>query len=147
MLGLLHSGHRLRHDLDSTRQKELLSRVWCRISGCAKCAYDWLVYNNLCCGGTGSVFKNGHKGVFSDTQWLTYENITDGTSTTIMYTEMAGRPLLWAKGIQRNLACTATYNWKKRIVGIPGGCWACFANAEEEVNGSTYLGTNWSESP
>jgi len=114
--------------------------VWCRISGCAKCAYDWLVYNSTACGGTGSVFKNGHKGVFSDSQWLTYENITDGTSTTIMYTEIAGRPQLWAKGIQRNLACQ-TYNWKKRVSVIPGGCWACEANAEEEVKGSTYLGT------
>jgi prepilin-type N-terminal cleavage/methylation domain-containing protein len=115
--------------------------VWCRISGCAKCTYDYLVYGNNTCGGTGSVFKNGHKGVFSDSQWLTLENIVDGTSTTILYTELAGRPNLYARGVQQSLACP-NYNWKGRKSVIPGGCWACFANAEEEVNGSTYAGLN-----
>lgn len=114
--------------------------VWCRISGCAKCNYDWLAFGSLACGGTGSVFKNGHKGVFSDSQWLTYEQIVDGTSTTIMYTEMAGRPDLWAKGVKHAVTC-GTYNWHGYTSTIPGGCWACFNNAEEEVNGSTFIGT------
>jgi type II secretory pathway pseudopilin PulG len=116
--------------------------VWCRISGCAKAYYD-LVAGTPCSQGfcsKNSVFKCGHKGVFSDSQWLTYDQIIDGTSTTIMYTEMAGRPNLYARGVQKSLSC-ATYNWKGRKSVIPGGCWACEANAEEEVNGSTFLGT------
>ena len=112
-------------------------RVWCRFSSCAKCYYDFLTLGKECC---GTVVKVGHKGVFSDAQFLTFDQIVDGTSTTILMTELAGRPDLWARGVKQNISCL-TYNWKGRTPTIPGGCWACEANAEEEVNGSTYLGT------
>ncbi len=73
-------------------------RVWCRISGCIKCYYDYLTIGKECC---GTVIKTGHKGVFSDAQFLTYDQIVDGTSTTIMATEMGGRPDLWARASRR----------------------------------------------
>jgi prepilin-type N-terminal cleavage/methylation domain-containing protein len=119
--------------------------VWCRFSGCSKCYYDYLTTGCTNCFGTG-VFKCGHKGVFSDSQWLTYDQIIDGTSTTIMYTEMAGRPGLYARGVQKKLCCL-TYNYQKYTLVIPGGCWACEANAEEEVKGSTFAGTKISSTP
>jgi hypothetical protein len=112
-------------------------RVWCRISGCAKAYYDFVTGVCQNCNG---VTKAGHKGVFSDAQFLTFDQIVDGTSTTILMTEIGGRPDLWARGVKKSLCC-ATYNWKGWTVSLPGGCWACEANAEEEVNGSTFLGT------
>jgi type II secretory pathway pseudopilin PulG len=119
--------------------------VWCRFSGCSKCYYDYLTTGCTNCFGTG-VFKCSHKGVFSDSQWLTYDQIIDGTSTTMLYTEMAGRPNLYARGAQKSLTC-ATYNWHSWTISVPGGCWACENNAEEEVKGSTFIGTKISNSP
>jgi prepilin-type N-terminal cleavage/methylation domain-containing protein len=112
-------------------------RVWCRFSGCAKCYYDYLTIGKECC---GTVIKTGHKGVFSDGQFLTFDQIVDGTSTTILMTEIGGRPDLWARGAKKSLCC-ATYNWQGYTTVLPGGCWACEGNAEEEVKGSTFLGT------
>ena len=123
-------------------------QVYCRVSGCAKSYYNYESTGTTACrcgGQSSGVWKSAHKGVFSDQQFLTFDQITDGTSTTILYLEKAGRPQLWAKGAQRSLcycaACPAKqYNWKKWKVGISGGCWACENNAEEEVNGSTFDG-------
>jgi prepilin-type N-terminal cleavage/methylation domain-containing protein len=79
----------------------------------------------------------------------TIEAITDGTSTTIMFVELAGRPDLW----QRNGGTTGK-NAGKGIVpcclalsgASPdrafnyGGCWACFDNGESWFTGSTFDG-------
>jgi prepilin-type N-terminal cleavage/methylation domain-containing protein len=111
-------------------------RVWCRISGCVKCYYDSMTGG--VCGGTGSITKNGHKGVFSDAQFLTFDQIVDGTSTTILLTEMGGRPINYSKGVAKAMSCF-TYNPSK-YVSVSGGCWACENNAEEEVKGSTFAG-------
>jgi prepilin-type N-terminal cleavage/methylation domain-containing protein len=86
-------------------------------------------------------------GVLNDNvmQFVTIDQITDGTSTTIFCGELAGRPDLWQRGVKKivgfppagNLApLTATlpnYNW--------GGCWSCLDNGWNTLNGSTFDGT------
>jgi prepilin-type N-terminal cleavage/methylation domain-containing protein len=118
-------------------------QVWCRVSGCAKSYYNYLTTGKTCCvcgGQHCGVWKNAHKGVFSDNQFLTFDQISDGTSTTIMYTEMAGRPQLWVKGTQQSNTCPI-YNYKTKFKTQSGGAWSSEHNGEEEWNGSTYAGT------
>ncbi len=112
-------------------------QVWCRFSRTALVYYNYLTGGT--CTGTG-VIKCGHKGVFSDTQNLTFDLIVDGSSTTIFCTEQGGRPDLWVRGVKQPLSCF-NYNWKQFTGTIPGGCWACAINAEQEVDGSTFSGT------
>jgi prepilin-type N-terminal cleavage/methylation domain-containing protein len=113
-------------------------RVWCRFSGCAKSYYNYLTTGSTSC--PTAVFKCGHKSIFSDAQFMTFDQIFDGSSTTIFCSEMGGRPDLWARGTKYPLT-DAAHNWKGFAAGIDGGCWACEGNAEEEVNGSTFAGT------
>jgi len=113
-------------------------QVWCRFSGCAKSYYNFLTTGTVNCI-NNTTFKCGHKSVFSDSQFMTFEQIFDGSSTTIFCTEQAGRPDLWVRGVKTPLSCP-TLNFKCRVNVIPGGCWACEGNAEQEVNGSTFTG-------
>jgi len=113
-------------------------QVWCRFSGCAKSYYNKVTRGVTCCG-PNNIYKPRHKSIFSDSFSTAIESIIDGTSTTIFCSENAGRPDLWVRGVKIPLSC-ATLNFKGRVVGIPGGCWACFTNAEMEVNGSTFTG-------
>ncbi|HET6323192.1 MAG TPA: DUF1559 domain-containing protein [Planctomycetaceae bacterium] len=65
------------------------------------------------------------------------DKITDGTSTTVLFAELAGRPDLWIKGVKQPQASILTLlgqtnNW--------GGCWACFDSAFQEFGGSDVAG-------
>jgi prepilin-type N-terminal cleavage/methylation domain-containing protein len=70
------------------------------------------------------------------------DRITDGTSTTIMIAELAGRPDWWTKaGKQPNNFTIADYcghtqkkNW--------GGCWDCMENGFMSMGGSNFAGTS-----
>jgi prepilin-type N-terminal cleavage/methylation domain-containing protein len=96
------------------------------------------------------------KGVMNNGAWngntTSIEQITDGTSTTIYCAELAGLPDLWQKGVKKtakpaacggNLAqgaicpLTTKNNW--------GGCWSCLGNGYNQLNGSTFDGTNFSQ--
>jgi hypothetical protein len=69
------------------------------------------------------------------------DRVTDGTSTTILVAELAGRPDWWTrKGKQPANYTVCDYcglvqkiNW--------GGCWACFENAFMSMGGSNFAGT------
>jgi len=69
------------------------------------------------------------------------DKITDGTSTTILVAELAGRPNWWARGVRQapgfkiqDYCCRIrATNW--------GGCWSCFENAFMEMGGSNFAGT------
>src|ERR1700677_1856392 len=69
---------------------------------------------------------------------VSIDKITDGTSTTALFAELAGRPDLWIRGVkQTSMAATfgtgphiPQYNW--------GGCWACFDSAFQEMAGSSF---------
>jgi prepilin-type N-terminal cleavage/methylation domain-containing protein len=70
------------------------------------------------------------------------DRITDGTSTTILAAELAGRPDWWTRAgkqppnyaLQDYCNRMQKFNW--------GGCWACFDNAWMEMGGSNFYGTS-----
>jgi prepilin-type N-terminal cleavage/methylation domain-containing protein len=87
----------------------------------------------------GCVDQKSQEGVINGSEnnfTLSIEKITDGTSTTILTGELAGRPDLWQRGVKKvvptNLINTGQANY--------GGCWSCFDNAENWIEGSTFDG-------
>jgi prepilin-type N-terminal cleavage/methylation domain-containing protein len=88
------------------------------------------------------------------------ERITDGTSTTIMHLENAGKPDLWKKGTKVATAgsisgppalflttyvSTTVVSYGTGING--GGCWACFQNGMNFSAGTTQNATSLQFSP
>ena len=82
------------------------------------------------------------------------ENIFDGTSTTILCTEVAGRPDLWVKG-----GC-GTYSPGKQspahfgllhspiyVISNPGGCWGCIKSGLNYLKGTNFYGTGKVSTP
>ena len=72
-------------------------------------------------------------------QGVPIDKITDGTSTTLLFMELAGRPDYWVRGVKQAAGVQKTnlnmpYNW--------GGCWACEDNVFE-----TFIGTNFQGLP
>jgi len=78
------------------------------------------------------------------------DKITDGTQTTILFAENAGRPDLWQRGVKVATAgnigsppAVYFYTWlyPGRDQGYNGGgCWACFANGLNIIIGSNFPG-------
>ena len=74
------------------------------------------------------------------------EQVYDGTQTTILFSELAGAPDLWVRGVKQS----GRYSWIRcnqgacpccaYVVSNPGGCWGCFKNASNYVNGSSFTG-------
>jgi prepilin-type N-terminal cleavage/methylation domain-containing protein/prepilin-type processing-associated H-X9-DG protein len=75
------------------------------------------------------------------------DKITDGTSTTIMIAELAGRPEWWIRGKRVDGGpCLygrgkPSFRWEGFINSNFGGCWSCFQNAYMEMEGSNFSGT------
>jgi prepilin-type N-terminal cleavage/methylation domain-containing protein len=71
------------------------------------------------------------------------DQVVDGTSTTILCMEYAGRPGLWIRGVHEpythppmlTIAPPPRYT-----VSNPGGCWACYENGLTGVTGTTFDG-------
>jgi prepilin-type N-terminal cleavage/methylation domain-containing protein len=72
---------------------------------------------------------------------VSIDKITDGTSTTALFAELAGRPDLWVRGVKQTSAqcyfltqngVPILFNW--------GGCWACPDNTYQVMAGSGYTG-------
>jgi prepilin-type N-terminal cleavage/methylation domain-containing protein len=56
---------------------------------------------------------------------VSLERIVDGSSTTILSVESAGRPDLWMRGVKKRVP----QDMPAGSFGLPwGGCWACFDN-------------------
>jgi len=81
--------------------------------------------------------------------YRTIESIADGTSTTIMFIELAGRPDLWqrnggltGKNMGKGIVpcCLALSGAKADRLFNYGGCWPCFDSAENWIQGSTFDG-------
>jgi len=77
------------------------------------------------------------------------DKITDGTQTTILFAENAGRPDLWQHGVKVAVAGHINSPPALTFVGwVParglgyngGGCWACFANGINQIAGSNFAG-------
>jgi len=58
------------------------------------------------------------------------DQVIDGTSTTVMFAENAGKPDLWVRGVK---TASATFNY--------GGCWACIDNNWIVFSGEYFNGT------
>jgi prepilin-type N-terminal cleavage/methylation domain-containing protein len=69
--------------------------------------------------------------------------IVDGTSTTIFCMEMAGKPNLWIRGVNKGVPSPTNISPIQHLnQGNPGGCWGCFYNAlgSTRIYGSTFTG-------
>jgi prepilin-type N-terminal cleavage/methylation domain-containing protein len=88
---------------------------------------------------------------------VSIDQITDGTHTTILCVERAGRPDLWIRGgcgvnggkqtkysLIHQICCCGSPAY---TFSNPGGCWGCWNNAYDDVQGSNFAGTNVPASP
>jgi prepilin-type N-terminal cleavage/methylation domain-containing protein/prepilin-type processing-associated H-X9-DG protein len=83
---------------------------------------------------------------------VSLDMITDGTQTTVLFSEVAGGPDLWVRGVKYSGYCGGLYSFINQLhcknggfkppytISNPGGCWACFKNASNYVNGSSFDG-------
>jgi prepilin-type N-terminal cleavage/methylation domain-containing protein len=68
---------------------------------------------------------------------VSFDKITDGTATTVLFAELAGRPDYWLRGVKQPAGAIVSqqgigWNW--------GGCWACPDSAFQVFSGSTFTG-------
>jgi prepilin-type N-terminal cleavage/methylation domain-containing protein len=68
------------------------------------------------------------------------EYITDGTSTTVLSEEMAGKPDLWIKGVKTAMSVAKPSPLQNYTISNPGGCWACWNNSAHWITGSNFAG-------
>ena len=64
-------------------------------------------------------------------QGVGLDQVIDGTSTTVLFAENAGKPDLWVRGVKTT---TANFNF--------GGCWACIDNNWIVFTGEYFNGTS-----
>lgn len=69
------------------------------------------------------------------------DKIVDGTSTTILAGELAGRPDWWVKG-KKQPSSFSIPDWAGQQHTNWGGCWSCLENAFVTVYGSNFAGTS-----
>jgi len=82
-------------------------------------------------------------------QQVGIDKITDGTSTTILIAELAGRPQWWIRGKRADGGpclygapfANSSFRWEGFINSNFGGCWSCFQNGYMEMEGSNFSGT------
>jgi hypothetical protein len=106
-------------------------------SGYSNCFCLGIKYRQLnCCKreqNTLGVLNNYHFDISID-------KITDGTSTTVLFAELAGRPDYWIHGVKQPPVAL------KANLGFPfnyGGCWACVESAFQTFGGCTFQGTGF----
>ncbi len=102
---------------------------------CALHCYYSSVNNGVC-------EADQHGAINDDEQTLAVDGISDGTSTTILSVELAGRPDLWIRGVKKVVPQDLPLkNGNPDRATNNGGCWACFNNAESWFQGSDFTGT------
>jgi prepilin-type N-terminal cleavage/methylation domain-containing protein len=113
-------------------------------------ASDYTAVNKYCNGlkkyysaTAGGCEKCDHGIMFNDNAPISIEQVIDGTSTTILAGELAGRPDLWQRGVKKSLCCLQIMDGCIPIKPHhnSGGCWDCLESAFNEFFGSTYAGT------
>jgi prepilin-type N-terminal cleavage/methylation domain-containing protein len=85
----------------------------------------------------------------SPTPNVRIECIRDGSSTTLLSEEMAGKPDYWIRGKKvgalgtcfKPITGCAKSPFNNYTTNNPGGCWACFTNASHWIVGSNFQGT------
>jgi prepilin-type N-terminal cleavage/methylation domain-containing protein len=101
-------------------------------------------YKQVACGSTGASGERDNHGILNfDNTPIKIEQVVDGTSTTILAAELAGRPDLWERGVKMN-ACTQIPILDTALPfqphHNPGGCWDCLENGLNELLGTTFAG-------
>jgi prepilin-type N-terminal cleavage/methylation domain-containing protein len=76
----------------------------------------------------------------NDAKPIRIEQVVDGTSTTILAGELAGRPDLWQRGTKEIVPTNLIGPFNAPSSHNAGGCWACTDNALNELNGSNFAG-------
>ncbi len=107
---------------------------WCRMAGNLWNFYRYAKGNpNLCkCGHD----KTGRQAVFADAYvGLSFDQVTDGLSTTIYCTEVAGRPDWWTRA-GKQVPPTALNGYNPNV----GGSWSSVHVAEQDMRGSDFTG-------
>jgi hypothetical protein len=81
-----------------------------------------------------------HKGTINPAEFnVSIDKITDGTSTTLLFAELAGRPDLWIRG-KKFPSLGATFGTGPGTIQTnPGGCWGCFDSAFMVMGGSSFF--------
>jgi prepilin-type N-terminal cleavage/methylation domain-containing protein len=102
---------------------------WCRFSGCLLNFYG---FNK----GVNSVPDMGRNALFCDKfVGFTFDQVVDGTSTTIFCTEVAGRPDYWTRNGKQPLP-TKIEGWNPNM----GGAWSMVSGVPE-FTGSAFDGS------
>ncbi len=107
---------------------------WCRLGGNLWNYYRYAKGQpNLCkCGHC----KSGRQAIWSDAfVGLSFDQVTDGLSTTIFCTEDAGKPDYWTRA-GKQLLPTQIHGFNPN----PGGSWTSEHVADEDMSGSDFTG-------
>ncbi len=136
----------------------LLHKVWTGASdytavnsygGGLNCVYNGVIGCRPACQDLNN------QGVMQNTSFynanISIDQITDGTSSTLLCAELAGKPDLWQRGVKKVAKAPACGGNLTQGAISPlatnsnwGGCWACLGNAYNNLAGSTFDGTNFS---
>jgi len=107
---------------------------WCRMGGNL-----WNYYRyargtpNMCLCGKD---RRGRRAIFADSYvGLSFDQVTDGLSSTIFCTEVAGKPDFWTRAGKQPLP-TAQHGYNPNV----GGSWTSEHVADEDMNGSDFTG-------
>ena len=76
----------------------------------------------------------------NDAKGIAIEQVVDGTSTTILAGELAGRPDLWQRGVKMVVPTNLIGPFNVATSHNTGGCWGCPDNALYELAGSNFAG-------
>jgi hypothetical protein len=111
-------------------------------SGYRASLHCWYDFSNCC-----RPLRDQRCGAIDSDTFTPIELITDGTSTTILFVELAGRPDLWQRGVKKivpcNLAlCGDTGTSPDRKTNY-GGCWMCLDNGSNWMQGTNFAGTSF----
>ncbi|HEV8004005.1 MAG TPA: DUF1559 domain-containing protein [Planctomycetaceae bacterium] len=127
--------------------------VPCRLAG----ASDYTAINRYC-SGLRHFYEHANnctcgqidtKGIMNnDDINISIDQVTDGTSTTILAGELAGRPDLWFRGVKQIAKRAQCGGTLAQLTVVPltktgsndGGCWACSHNGFNELLGTTFDG-------
>ncbi len=125
--------------------KPFANKPGARLAG----ASDYTAVNKYCGGmncyyksAAGGASESDNHGIMNNDNFpLSIDQVYDGTSTTILVGELAGRPDLWFRGVKQPLS--KLYDPVTSLIPIrhnSGGCWACIESGFNELIGSTFAG-------
>ncbi len=113
------------------------------INGYHHCVLDWFKKTNNCkedgkrCGVLVCPSNTNGAGQMGG---VSIDWISDGTSTTILSTEMAGKPDFWVRGTRVQYSATNPSPIQGYTSSNPGGCWGCWDNDAHWIVGGNFAG-------